>query len=223
MSASRRFIDVSHTVRDGLVTYPGMQAPVVRDYLSREASRARYAPGTEFHIGAIDMIANTGTYVDVPSHRFAEGADLSEVTLDSLADLEVVLVRAPVLEGRAIDAQRLAHVGDVRGRAVLVHTGWDAHWETPAYAIGHPYITREGAEALVQGGARFVGIDTFNIDDIDDGSRPAHTVLLAAGIPICEHMTNLGAVPASGGRLFAVPVKVAGMGTFPVRAFVLAS
>lgn len=222
MSESKRFIDVSHVVHDGLVTYPGMQAPAMRDYLSREASRARYAPGTEFHIGAIDMIANTGTYVDVPSHRFADGADLSQVALDSLADLEVVLLHVPVAEGRAIGAERFAQL-DVRGRAVLVHTGWDAHWETPAYAIGHPYITRGGAEALVRGGVRFVGIDTFNIDDIDNGTRPAHTTLLAVGIPICEHMTNLAAVPASGGRLFAVPVKVAGMGTFPVRAFVLAS
>ncbi len=221
MSVHHRLIDVSHIVRHGLVTYPGLPSPVIRDYLSREDSRTHYEPGTQFHIGAIDMVANTGTYVDVPSHRFAEGADLSQVALESLADLAAVRLEVPIGSPRGIGAELFAGL-DVRGAAVLLHTGWDVHWETPAYAVGHPFLTRAGAEALVLGGARLVGIDSYNIDDTADGTRPAHTTLLAAGIPICEHMTHLLDVPPRGARFFAVPVKVAGMGTFPVRAFALA-
>ncbi len=217
----RRFIDVSHTVHDGLVTYPGLPAPRISDHLSRAASQAHYAPGTEFHIGRIDMVTNTGTYVDVPSHRYARGADLAEVPLDRLADLEVVMVRRRRGSERAIDAAAFARV-DVRGRAVLIHTGWDAKWATPAYGEGHPFVTADGARALVDGGAALVGIDSLNIDDTEDPARPAHTTLLGAGVPICEHLTGLAEVPDVGGRLFAVPVKVAGLGSFPVRAFVVA-
>lgn len=212
-------VDLSHTIRDGLVTYPGLPAPVIRDHLSRADSRRLYAPGTEFHIGRIEMVANTGTYLDTPSHRFEEGPDLSTVPLDALADLDAIVVRAGG-DGRAIGASALG-TGDVRGRAVLVQTGWDRHFGTAAYGTGHPFLTREAAERLRDGGAALVGIDSLNIDDTADGARPVHTVLLGAGILVVEHLTNLSALPASGFRFFAVPPRVQGMGTFPVRAFAL--
>ena len=210
-------IDLSHEVGDGTVTYPGMPAPVIRDYLSREASRTRYAPGTEFHIGRIDMVANTGTYVDAPSHRYADGADLAGLPLERLADLDGVVIRATT-GGRAIDRGRFTAV-PVRDRAVLIQTGWDRHWGTPAYGTGHPYLTGGAAAYLVGAGARLVGIDSLNIDDADDGTRPAHTRLLGAGIPIVEHLRGLDQLPDAGFRFFAVPVKVRGLGSFPVRAF----
>jgi arylformamidase len=210
-------IDLSHTVEHGLETYRGLPAPVICDFLSREASRAVYAPGTEFHIGRIDMVANTGTYVDSPFHRFADGRDLSELALEQLADLDTVVVRhrGP---GRALGREAL-HGLDVKGRAVLVHTGWDRHWTTEAYFEGHPYLTEAAAEALVERGAALVGIDSLNIDDTADLRRPVHTALLGNDIPIAEHLCGLDAVPARGARFFAVPVKVKAFGTFPVRAF----
>jgi arylformamidase len=209
-------IDLSHTVEHGMVTYKGLPAPLICDFLSREASRAIYAPGTEFHIGRIDMVANTGTYVDSPFHRYADGKDLSQLPLESLAHLDGLVVACP--EGlRTRDLQGL----DVRGKAVLLHTGWDRHWRTDAYFEGHPFVTRDAAEWLAAAGATLVGIDSYNIDDTGDLTRPAHSILLAAGIPICEHMTNLAALPQSGFRFSAVPVKVRGFGTFPVRAFAL--
>ncbi len=215
-----RLVDLSHTVEHGMVTLKGYPAPIICDYLSREASRAIYAPGTEFHIGRIDMIANTGTYVDSPFHRYGDGKDLSELPLESLADLRAVVVRATGREGRAIGRDAFAGI-DVRGRAVLVHTGHAAHWGTEAYFERHPYLTREAAEQLRDGGAVFVGIDTLNIDDTDDAERPVHSTLLRADIPICEHMRGLEGVPDGGFRFFAVPVKVKAFGTFPVRAFAL--
>jgi kynurenine formamidase len=214
-----RHRDLSHEIHDGLVTYPGLPAPVIRDHLSRADSRQRYAPGTEFQIGRIEMVANTGTYVDAPSHRFEGGSDLAGLPLERLADLEGVLFRAqPGV--RAIDAAALRAL-EVRGRAVLVATGWDRHFGTPAYAAGHPFLTRDAAEWLVEGGAALVGIDSLNIDDTADGTRPVHTALLRAGIPVVEHLAGLSALPAVGFRFFAVPPKVRGMGTFPVRAFAL--
>jgi arylformamidase len=210
-------IDLSHTVEHGLETYRGLPAPIICDYLSREASRERYAPGTEFHIGRIDMVANTGTYLDSPFHRYADGRDLSELALEQLADLDAVVVRATGL-GRAIDRDAFDGL-DVKGRAVLVHTGWDRHWTTDAYFEGHPYLTEAAAAALVEGGAVLVGIDSLNIDDTADLRRPVHSVLLGANIPIAEHLCGLGAVPTRGARFFAVPVKVKEFGTFPVRAF----
>jgi kynurenine formamidase/predicted ester cyclase len=211
-----RRVELSHVVHDGLVTYPGLPAPVIRDHLSRAESRARYAPGTEFQIARIEMVANTGTYVDAPSHRFDGAADLAGLPLESLADLEALVVRvAP--EVRAVDAAP----ADVRGRAVLFHTGWDRHFGTPRYAQGHPYLTRAAAERLRDGGAALVGIDSLNIDDTADGSRPVHTALLAAGVPVVEHLTGLAALPERGARFFAAPPRVRGMGTFPVRAFAL--
>ena len=211
-------VDLSHAIHDGLVTYPGLPAPVIRDHLSRADSRKTYAPGTEFHIGKIEMVANTGTYLDTPSHRFEGKPDLSLVPLDALADLPGLVVRAPA--GRRIDAAAFAGL-DVRGKAVLVHTGWDRHFGTPAYGQGHPFLTRDAAERLLGGGAALVGIDSLNIDDTADGARPVHTVLLGAGILVAEHLTNLAALPPAGFRFFAVPPRVRGMGTFPVRAFAL--
>jgi arylformamidase len=217
---TRRLVDLSHTVAHGMVTLKGYPAPIICDYLSREASRALYAPGTEFHIGRIDMIANTGTYVDSPFHRYADGKDLSELPLESLADLDAVVVRATERSGRAIDRTAFAGI-EVKGRAVLVHTGHAAHWGTDAYFERHPFLTRAAAEHLRDQGAVFVGIDTLNIDDTDDGARPVHSTLLRASIPICEHMRGLDLVPDDGFRFFAVPVKVRAFGTFPVRAFAL--
>lgn len=212
-------IDVSHTIEHGMVTYKGLPAPLICDWMSREASRAKYAPGTEFHIGKIEMVANTGTYVDSPFHRYDKGKDLSELPLEALADLDCVVVRVNAGGQRAIDDVPLAESA-VRGRAVLFNTSWDKHWRTDAYFEGHPHLTARAAEWLVRAGAVFVGIDSFNIDSIDTGERPVHSILLGREIPICEHMRGLSAVPLLGGRLSAVPVKVKGFGTFPVRAYV---
>jgi len=214
---SRALIDVSHTVEDGMVTYKGLPAPVICDYLSREASRSHYAHGTEFHIGKIDMVANTGTYIDSPFHRYPHGKDLSELPLSSLADLDAVIVRVEH-PGRAIGQEAFAHL-DVRGKAVLVHTGWDRHWRTDEYFEGHPFLTAAAAQSLVDRGAVLVGIDSLNIDDTDDGRRPVHSTLLAHDVPIVEHMCGLDRLPDAGFRFFAVPVKVKAFGTFPVRAF----
>lgn len=213
----RRLIDLSHTVEDGLITYKGLPAPIICDYLSREASRAHYAEGTTFHIGQIEMVANTGTYLDAPFHRFADGKDLADLALSSLADLAGVVVHVPP-EQRVIDADAFADL-DVRGKAVLVHTGWSRHWQTNQYFEGHPFLTEAAAIHLRDAGATLVGIDSLNIDDTDDGRRPVHTVLLGADILIVEHLTHLEALPDAGFRFFAVPVKVKAFGTFPVRAF----
>jgi arylformamidase len=213
-----RLVDLSHEIEHGMVTYPGLAPPVVSDWLSRDASRAKYAPGTTFQIGKIEMIANTGTYLDAPFHRHARGGDIAAFPLDAVADLEGLVVRATARAGRGLDAAVLRDRA-VRGKAVLVHTGWDTHWRTPAYGSGHPFLTRDAARHLVDAGAALVGIDSLNIDDDKDGTRPAHTLLLDAGIPIVEHMTNLAALPDAGFRFFAVPPKVKGMGSFPVRAF----
>jgi arylformamidase len=215
---SARLVDVSHPVEDGMVTYRGLPAPVICDYLSREASRKLYAEGTEFHIGKIEMVANTGTYLDAPFHRYADGADLSQLSLHEVADIEGVLIRASDFVGQAIDAAFFQNV-DVKGKAVLVQTGWDMYWGSEQYFTGHPFLTGRAAQYLLDAGARLVGIDSLNIDDIRDTARPVHSTLLRAGVPIVEHLTNLGALPESGFRFFAVPVKVKGMGTFPVRAF----
>jgi len=212
-----RLIDVSHTVEDGLVTYPGLPAPLVCDFLSRQASRTKYEEGTTFQIAKIEMVANTGTYVDAPFHRFEEGADLAELELTRLADLNGLVIDVRE-RGRAVDADVLAGV-NLRGKAVLFRTGWDVRWATRAYFEGHPYLTRAAAGRLRDAGAVLVGIDSLNIDDIRDGSRPVHTILLGAGIPIAEHLTNLGALPAHGFRFHAAPVKFRGVGTFPVRAY----
>jgi arylformamidase len=213
----RTMVDLSHRIEHGMVTLKGFPAPVICDYLSREQSRAIYSPGTEFHIGRIDMIANTGTYLDTPFHRYADGDDLAALRLEQVCDLPGVVVRVAADAGRAIDQPVFASV-EVRGRAVLVETGWDAHWGTDQYFDGHPFLTRRAAEHLRDAGAALVGIDSLNIDDTSDGARPVHSTLLRAGIPIVEHLRGLSALPVEGFRFSAVPPKVAGMGTFPVRA-----
>jgi kynurenine formamidase len=211
------FLDLSHTIEHGMTTYPGLPGPVICDFLSREASRGRYAPGVEFHIGKIEMVANTGTYLDAPFHRYADGKDLSRLPLESLAGLEAVVIRGPV-GGRAIGREALEG-RELEGRAVLVRSGWDVHWGTPAYLEGNPFLTAEAADYLAARGAALVGIDSVNIDDLKDLARPVHSILLGADIPIVEHLCNLGPLPESGFRFSAVPAKVAGFGSWPVRAF----
>jgi kynurenine formamidase len=215
---SPALIDVSHDVEHGMITYKGLPAPLISDFLSREESRRRYTEGTEFHIGRIEMVANTGTYMDSPFHRYAEGKDLSQLALSSIANLEGVCFRALNSEGRGIDAT-LFQRADIRGKAVLVHTGWDAHWGTERYFERNPFLKRDAAQFLADSGVRLVGIDSLNIDNTQDGSRPAHSILLGKDIPIVEHLCHLGSLPDDGFRFFAVPVKVKGFGTFPVRAF----
>jgi len=213
-------IDLSHEIEHGMVTYRGLLTPTISDWLSRDASRARYAAGTTFQIGKIELLANTGTYIDAPFHRYGDRADVAGYALEAVADLEGLVVRATKRATRGLDPTWFRH--DVRGKAVLVHTGWDAHWRTDTYSAGeHPFLTRAAAEHLVKAGAALVGIDSLNIDDDKDGTRPAHTILLGAGVAIVEHMTNLGALPDAGFRFFAAPPKVKGMGSFPVRAFAL--
>ena len=214
---ANKLIDLSHEVEHGMITYKGLPAPIICDFLSREDSRQHYSEGTEFNIGKIEMVANTGTYVDSPFHRFADGIDLSELPLESLADLEGILVHAQDY-GRAVPAKAFDNVS-VAGKAVLVHTGWSRHWRTDQYFEGHPCLTSEAAQHLADSGAAFVGIDTYNIDDTTDGTRPAHTILLGHRIPICEHMCGLENLPDRGFRFHAAPVKVKAFGTFPVRAY----
>lgn len=211
-------IDVSHAVTEGMITYPGLPAPVIDAVLTREASRSHYAPGTEFLIGRISLCGNTGTYVDSPFHRYPDGPDLAALPLERLADLDAITISVAGSTRRAIDRPELLPY-DVRGRAVLLRTDWSRHWGTDGYFHGHPYLTEAAARHLVAEGALLVGIDSLNIDDTDGGQRPAHSVLLAAGIPICEHLTDLAALPADGYRFSAVPVGVRGLATFPVRAW----
>lgn len=210
------FIDLSHTIFDGLITYKGLPAPLICDYLSREKSKAFYDEGTTFQIGKIEMITNTGTYIDCPFHRFENGRDLSEVGLEQFADLEALM----------IDARGVMAVGpeffigkEIRNKAVLVFTGWAKNWNTPEYFEGHPFLTAGAAEYLRESQVALVGIDSHNIDDTRGRSRPVHTTLLGADILIVEHLCNLDKLPASGFRFNAVPPKFKGAGTFPVRAY----
>jgi kynurenine formamidase len=214
----KRIVDLAHVIEHGMTTYKGFPPPLICDFWEREGTAANYDDGSTFQIGRIDMIANTGTYVDAPFHRFAEGADLADLPLPSLADLPGIVIRRPWENGIEIGADAFdGHA--LAGFAVLVHTGWDRHWRTDRYHADHPFLTGEAADWLVDNGAAFVGIDSNNIDDTRARSRPVHTTLLAAGIPICEHMSNLGSLPDEGFRFSAVPPKVRGMGSFPVRAY----
>lgn len=201
-----------------MITYKGLPAPLICDFLSREASEKLYAEGTSFHIGKIEMVANTGTYLDSPFHRFADGKDLSELALEQLADLNGVAVHVETLRKRAVNSDIFTSI-DVRGKAVLVHTAWSQHWGTERYFDGHTFLTQSAAEYLRDNGAVLVGIDSYNIDDTNDGRRPVHTTLLGANIPIVEHMCNLEKLPRGDFYFSALPVKVKGMGTFPVRAY----
>ncbi len=211
-------VDLSHVIEHGMTTYKGLPGPHICDFWTREGSAANYDDGSTFQIGRIDMVANTGTYLDSPFHRYTDGADLSELELPSLADLPGIVVRRSW--GNDLAAGPDAFDGhDVRGKAVLVHTGWDRHWRTDAYFADHPFLTAAAADWLVENGAAFVGIDSCNIDNMHVRARPVHSILLAAGIPICEHMTALDCLPDEGFRFSAVPPKVKGLGTFPVRAY----
>ncbi len=214
----KRIVDLSHVIEHGMTTYPGLPGPQICDFWEREGTAANYDDGSTFQIGRIDMIANTGTYLDSPFHRYADGIDLADLPLPSLADLPGIVVRRPW--ENAIEVGPAAFEGrEVRARAVLVHTGWDRHWRTDRYGEGHPFLTGEAADWLIENGAALVGIDSNNIDDTRTRSRPVHTKLLGAQIPICEHMTNLGSLPDEGFRFSAAPPKVRGMGSFPVRAY----
>ncbi|WES64621.1 cyclase family protein [Microbacter sp. GSS18] len=221
-ASGRRVVDLSHPIRAGLVTYPGLPAPTITPHLTREDSRSRYAPGTEFAMDVITMIGNTGTYLDSPFHRYAEGPDLAGLALEELVGLraEVFHLEDAWDAGRrGIRPETLAD-RDVAGAAVLLHTGWDRHFGTEAYGKGAPFLTGEGAAYLIEAGAVLVGIDSVNIDDTESGGeRPAHTLLLGAGVHVVEHLTNLGALPPRGARFTAAPPAVEGFGTFPVRAF----
>ena len=213
-----RIVDLSHVIEHGMTTYPGLPGPGICDFWERESTAANYDDGSTFQIGRIDMVANTGTYVDSPFHRYADGVDLAGLPLETLADLPAIVIRRSFERGLATDLAQLEGL-DVRDKAVLVHTGWDRHWRTDAYGKDHPFLTAAAADWLVENGAVLVGIDSNNIDDTRVRARPVHTRLLGANIPICEHMTSLGSVPDGGFRFHAVPPKVQGMGTFPVRAY----
>ena len=210
-----RYIDLSHVIESGMITYKGFPAPLICDYMSREQSRERYEEGTEFQIGKIEMVANTGTYIDSPFHRYADGDDIADLNLSRLVDIDCIVLRSTE---NSIGPELFDGL-DFNGKAVLVNTGWDRHWRTDAYFESHPHLTEAAARYLVQGGAAIVGIDSLNIDSIETGARPVHTILLGHGIPIVEHMCNLGELPNTDFRLTAAPVAVRGMGSFPVRAF----
>jgi arylformamidase len=212
---AKRLVDLSHLIEDGMTTYKGLPGPHICDYWTRQHSAQFYDDGSSFQIGRIDMVANTGTYLDAPFHRFADGADLGQLRLEQLAALPGLVVRS---DDMAVDSAAFEGL-DLAGKAVLVHTGWDRRWRTEAYQQGHPFLTGAAARLLAEAGAALVGIDSHNIDDTSVRARPVHTILLGAGILICEHMTNLAALPDSGFAFTAVPPRVAGMGTFPVRAF----
>lgn len=213
-----RLVELSHVIRAGMVTYPGIPGPTIEAHLTREASREHYAPGTEFEIGRISLIGNTSTYMDAPYHRFADGGDLSAIPLAATVDLPALVVRVAPGAARGIEPADLAAY-DVRGAAVLLHTGDDARFGTPAYAEDAHFLTEAGAQWLIEHGAALAGIDAVNIDDVNDTARPAHTRILAAGIPLVEHLTGLGQLPPFGARFTAVPLRIEGLGTIPVRAF----
>lgn len=209
-------VDLSHAIHAGMTTYPGLPGPEIGVHLGFDESAAVYAPGTEFAIGRIAMVANTGTYLDTPAHRYRDGHDLTGLPLERCADLPALVVATA---GHAIGPADLP-AGPLTGRAVLLRTGWDRHWGTAAYGDpDHPHLTADGAAHLVAAGAALVGIDSVNVDDTRTGERPAHSALLAAGIAVVEHLTGLAALPADGARFTAVPPRIAGMATFPVRAF----
>jgi len=218
MTRNFQLIDLSHTVSHGLITYKGLPAPIISDHLSREASKKNYEAGTEFHIGKIEMVANTGTYIDSPFHRYPDGTDLAGLDLYKLANLDAVVVKH-CGSGRAIESDSIKGL-DLSGKAVLFQTDWDLHWSTEEYFSGqHPFVTEELAHALVNAGTAIVGIDSYNIDNTETGARPVHSVLLKSNIPVVEHMCGLRELPENGFKFFAVPVKVQEFGTFPVRAF----
>jgi arylformamidase len=214
----KKYIDLNHTIENGMITYQGLPGPVISDFMSRNRSRDLYKDGTEFHIALIEMVSNTGTYLDTPFHRYDGGRDLADLSLESLVDLEAITIRANNLSDKGIDSAVFKD-HDLRGKAVLVHTGFDCYWGTEKYFYDHPYLTEEAAEYIAEQLPVLVGIDTYNIDDVADKSRPAHTILLGKDILIIEHMCNLRELPEKGYTFTAVPQKIRGVGSFPVRAF----
>lgn len=212
------FIDLSHTITHGMITYKGLPAPIICDYLSREKSRDFYDKGTEFQIGKIEMVTNTGTYIDCPFHRYENGKDLSEVTIEKFAGLEGVVIRADYRNGIAIGTMSFKDL-EVQGKAVLINTNWSSFWCTESYFENHPFLTEEAAIYLRDSGAALVGIDSHNIDDTRQRGRPVHSVLLGSEILIVEHLCNLAVLPDNGFHFHAVPPKFKGAGTFPVRAY----
>jgi arylformamidase len=214
-----RFIEVSHRVEAGMQTYPGLPVPEVRVVLEREASRSRYGDQAEFFIASLHLCGNTGTYVDAPFHRHRDGVDLADLPLARLAHLPIRVFDARHLQGAI--GRELFDAADVAGSAVLIRTDFSHHFGSPRYFGPHPFITEAAAGVLRDAGAAFVGIDSLNIDDVTDLARPAHTILLGAGIPICEHMTDLAELTSGRGRLHAVPIAWRGGATFPVRAYVI--
>jgi len=214
-----QFIELCHIIEDGMRTYTGLPGPIISEHMSREASREHYAPQTTFLIGKIEMVANTGTYIDAPFHRYETGSDLSDLEIASVANLDGLVI--PVDKAARAIGPEIFNGKDVKDKAVLIQTGWSRYWGTDRYFDDHPYLTRESAEYLKSAGAALVGIDSLNIDDNTDGTRPAHTLLLGADIPIVEHLCNLGALPGNGFKFFAVPAPIKGMGSFPVRAFAI--
>ncbi len=213
----KKIIDLSHTITDGLVTYKGLPPPIICDYISREQSKTMYAEGTSFQIGSIQMCSNTGTYLDAPFHRYEDGKDISQLEIEALASLEGIKI--VVDEGVSAIDESYFYEHELQGKAVLVETKWSKHWNTEAYYEGHPHLTEKAAEYLRDAGVVLVGIDSYNIDDVVRNERPVHSTLLDNDILIVEHLCNLTSLPNSGFAFYAVPVKVAGFGTFPVRAF----
>jgi arylformamidase len=213
-----RFVEVSHTIEPRMVTYPGLPVPEVEVIVDHDGSRERYQNKSEFLIASLHLCGNTGTYVDAPLHRHRGATDLAGLPLERLAHVPVRVFDARTT-GRVI-GPALFEDADLRDTAVLVRTDFSQHWRTERYGRDNPFLTADACELLRRSGAAFVGIDSLNIDDMADLARPAHTILLGAGIPVCEHMTNLAAVPTAGGHLHAVPIAWRGGATFPVRAYV---
>jgi arylformamidase len=226
-TSARRVIDLSHVIREGLVTYPGLPVPTFTPHLTREHSRTVYAPGTEFAMDIITMIGNTGTYLDSPFHRYGDGPDLAALDLSTLVDLPTAVLHVPDAASRGIPASDVARLVancdlDLAGYALLVHTGWDTRFGTPGYGSGAPFLAEDAVDYLIEAGVALVGIDSLNIDDTESGGeRPVHSKLLGAGIHVVEHLTNLGSVPTTGARFTAAPPAVEGFGTFPVRAYAI--
>jgi arylformamidase len=218
----KKYIDLSHTIEDGMITYQSLPGPVISDFLSREKSRDLYSHDTEFHVALIEMVSNTGTYMDTPFHRYEGGRDLADLELSQLVDLEAITIKANDLPDKSIGISPFKGY-DLTGKAVLVYTGFDKNWGTEKYFIDHPYLTKEAAEYIAEQLPVLVGIDTYNIDDVADKSRPAHTILLGKDILIIEHMCNLRELPEEGYTFTAVPQKIRGVGSFPVRAFATVS
>ena len=217
METKGKWIDLSHTIHDGLITYKGLPAPIICDYLSREESKKIYGEGTEFQIGKIEMVANTGTYIDCPFHRFAHGKDFTEMGLEHFADLDAVVVSVPYKENLKITEAHLDSY-DINNRAVLFHTGWDQHWNTEKYFEGHPHLSAGCARFLKDAQVALVGIDSLNVDNTEGKQRPVHSILLGADILIVEHLTNLQSLPEGRLKFSAIPPKIKGIGSFPVRA-----